>query len=107
AETIKPSARGEKEITAINQLYLEKGKLQVGVMTRGMTWFDTGTVDSLNDATEFIKVIQNRQSKMIGCIEEVAVEKRFIDLEQLSKLSVKYAKSKYGEYLSDLIKDRS
>ena len=78
AKNVKPSARGEKEITAINEMYFEAGELEVGVMTRGMSWFDTGTVESLDDATEFIRVLQNRQSTMIGCIEEVAYQRRFI-----------------------------
>ncbi|HET7361192.1 MAG TPA: glucose-1-phosphate thymidylyltransferase RfbA, partial [Salinimicrobium sp.] len=71
SKEVEPSARGEKEISSINQMYLDAGQLEVGVMTRGMSWFDTGTVESLDDATEFIRVIQNRQSAMIGCIEEV------------------------------------
>lgn len=102
AKSVKPSARGEKEISSINQMYLDAGKLEVGVMTRGMSWFDTGTVESLDDATEFIRVIQNRQSAMIGCIEEVAYQRRFIDKRQLHVLSRKYGKSQYGEYLRDL-----
>lgn len=106
AKQVKPSARGEKEISTLNQMYLDLNKLEVGVMTRGMSWFDTGTVDSLDDATEFIRVLQNRQSAMIGCIEEVAYERKFIDLSQLEKALLRYAKSKYGAYLSDYIKER-
>ncbi|MGY5846884.1 glucose-1-phosphate thymidylyltransferase RfbA [Salegentibacter sp. HM20] len=104
AKIVKPSTRGEKEISTINQMYLDAGKLEVGVMTRGMSWFDTGTVESLDDATEFIRVIQNRQSAMIGCIEEVAYQRSFIDKSTLKKLSKRYGKSKYGEYLIDLSK---
>ncbi|MGM1055663.1 MAG: glucose-1-phosphate thymidylyltransferase RfbA [Bacteroidota bacterium] len=104
AKNVKPSSRGEKEISTINQMYLEAGSLEVGVMTRGMSWFDTGTVESLDDATEFIRVIQNRQSAMIGCIEEVAYQRRFIDKFKLNQLSGRYGKSKYGEYLKDLAK---
>lgn len=104
AKKVKPSARGEKEISSINQMYLDAGCLEVGVMTRGMSWFDTGTVESLDDATEFIRVIQNRQSAMIGCIEEVAFQRRFINKDQLGKLSLRYGKSKYGEYLNELNK---
>ncbi len=104
AHKVTPSARGEKEISSINQMYLEEGKLEVGVMTRGMSWFDTGTVESLDDATEFIRVLQNRQSTMIGCIEEVAYQRRFIEKPVLDVLSKKYGKSKYGEYLRDIAK---
>ena len=106
AKQVNPSARGEKEISTLNQMYLDINKLEVGVMTRGMSWFDTGTVDSLDDATEFIRVLQNRQSTMIGCIEEVAFERKFIDIHQLKKASLRYAKSKYGVYLSAYIKQR-
>jgi glucose-1-phosphate thymidylyltransferase len=104
AKKVKPSARGEKEISTINQLYLEEGELEVGVMTRGMSWFDTGTVESLDDATEFIRVLQNRQSTMIGCIEEVSFERGFIRKSELDALSFKYGKSKYGEYLREIAK---
>lgn len=102
AKRVKPSARGEKEITSINEMYLKEGELEVGVMTRGMSWFDTGTVESLDDATEFIRVLQNRQSTMIGCIEEVAYQRRFIAKTDLLELSQKYGKSKYGEYLREI-----
>ena len=104
AKRVRPSDRGEKEISTINQMYLEEGELEVGIMTRGMSWFDTGTVESLDDATEFIRVLQNRQSTMIGCIEEVAFERKFIDWDSLNKLSDRYGKSKYGEYLKSLTK---
>ena len=104
AKTVKPSKRGEIEISSINQMYLDAGNLEVGVMTRGMSWFDTGTVESLDDATEFIRVIQNRQSAMIGCIEEVAFQRKFIDKSKLNHLAERYGKSKYGEYLNDLSK---
>ncbi len=103
AKNVKPSHRGEKEISSINQMYLEVGALEVGVMTRGMSWFDTGTVESLDDATEFIRVIQNRQSAMIGCIEEIALERKFIDRKVLTELAKKYGKSKYGSYLKDIV----
>jgi glucose-1-phosphate thymidylyltransferase len=102
AKKVQPSARGEKEISTINEMYLNSGKLEVGVMNRGMSWFDTGTVESLDDATEFIRVLQNRQSTMIGCIEEVAFLSKFIDKLQLQRLSEKYGKSKYGAYLTDI-----
>ena len=103
AKRVEPSDRGEKEISTINQLYLKAGKLEVGVMTRGMSWFDTGTVESLDDATEFIRVLQNRQSTMIGCIEEVAYLSKFITKDKLFELSEKNGKSKYGAYLKEVI----
>src|SRR5690606_41147570 len=102
AKTVNISSRGEKEITSINQKYLEAGKLEVGVMTRGMSWFDTGTVESLDDATEFIRVLQNRQSTMIGSIEEVALIHNFIDDKKFKATISKYGKSKYGDYLREL-----
>ncbi|MDO4727637.1 MAG: glucose-1-phosphate thymidylyltransferase RfbA [Bacteroidota bacterium] len=105
AKKIQPSLRGEKEITTLNEMYLEQGKLEVGVMNRGISWFDTGTVDSLFDAVEFIRVIQNRQSTMIGCLEEIAYNRGFISLEELKKSSDKYKKSKYGEYLLRIIEE--
>lgn len=104
AKNVKPSKRGEKEISTINQMYLEAGNLEVGVMTRGMSWFDTGTVESLDDATEFIRVIQNRQSAMIGCIEEIAYLHKFIGFEEIEIAIEKYGKSNYGEYLRNLEK---
>lgn len=104
SKNVEPSDRGEKEISSINQMYLDAGELEVGVMTRGMSWFDTGTVESLDDATEFIRVLQNRQSTMIGCIEEVAHQRRFISKEKLNTLSQKYGKSKYGAYLIEISK---
>ena len=104
AKKVKPSSRGEKEISTINQMYLDDQKMEVGVMTRGMSWFDTGTVESLDDATEFIRVIQSRQSAMIGCIEEVAYQRGFIEKALLITLSKKYGKSKYGVYLKELAK---
>ena len=105
AKQVSPSERGEKEISTINQMYLDKGNLEVGLMTRGMSWFDTGTVESLDDATEFIRVLQNRQSTMIGCIEEVAWERGFIDRKELTQLVSRYGKSKYGYYLRKMTDD--
>ncbi|MCH4823794.1 glucose-1-phosphate thymidylyltransferase RfbA [Gramella lutea] len=103
AKKVEPSDRGEKEISTINEMYLEAGELEVGVMTRGMTWFDTGTVESLDDASEFIRVLQNRQSTMIGCIEEVAHQRGFIFKSGLQKSIDRYGKSKYGAYLKDIV----
>lgn len=99
AETIEPSARGEYEITTVNQVYLQRKKLKVGVFNRGIAWLDTGTFASLNEASTFVRVIEERQDTKIGCIEEVAFYSKFIDKEQLLKLAEKLAKSGYGEYL--------
>jgi len=102
AKNIKPSPRGEYEITDVNRVYLESGKLNVGVMSRGTAWLDTGTFDSFADACEFVRVIEKRQSQKIGCIEEIAYRKGFINREQLLLIADKYAKSGYGEYLRRL-----
>lgn len=102
AKNIKPSPRGEYEITDVNKYYLEQGNLQVGVMDRGTAWLDTGTFDSLSDATEFVRVIEKRQDTKIGCIEEVAYRMGFINREQLNTLAQKYIKSGYGQYLLKL-----
>ena len=99
AETIEPSARGEYEITTVNQVYLERNKLKVGVFNRGIAWLDTGTFASLNEASTFVRVIEERQDTKIGCIEEVAYYSKFIDREQLLGLAEKYSKSGYGDYL--------
>lgn len=102
AKSIAPSPRGEYEITDVNRVYLEQGKLQVGIMNRGTAWLDTGTFDSFADACEFVRVIEKRQSQKVGCIEEVAYRMGFIDRAQLMLLGEKYAKSGYGEYLKRL-----
>lgn len=102
AKNIAPSPRGEYEITDVNREYLKKGKLQVGIMNRGTAWLDTGTFDSFADACEFVRVIEKRQSRKIGCIEEVAYRMGFINHDQLMALADKYAKSGYGEYLRKL-----
>ncbi|MBT8220733.1 MAG: glucose-1-phosphate thymidylyltransferase RfbA [Bacteroidia bacterium] len=103
AENLKPSARGEYEITDINQIYLQMGELKVGVLGRGVAWLDTGTHQSLMQASQFIQVIEERQGLKIGCIEEVAYEMGYIDYLQLTKLARKYEKSGYGEYLERLL----
>ena len=103
AKDVKPSARGEKEITSIQQRYLNLDELQVAVMSRGMTWFDTGTIDSLNEATDFVRAIEHRQQYKIGCIEEVAFLMNYIDDNQLKALADKYGKSAYGSYLKTLV----
>jgi glucose-1-phosphate thymidylyltransferase len=99
AETIEPSERGEYEITTVNQVYLERKKLKVGVFNRGVAWLDTGTFASLNEASTFVRVIEERQDTKIGCIEEVAYYSKFITRGQLLALADKYAKSGYGDYL--------
>jgi glucose-1-phosphate thymidylyltransferase len=103
AKNLKPSPRGEYEITDVNKFYLEQGDLHVGVMDRGTAWLDTGTFDSLSDASEYVRVIEKRQATKIGCIEEVAYRQGFINDEQLKLLIVKYLKSGYGAYLETLL----
>jgi len=103
AKNLKPSPRGEYEITDVNKFYLEMGTLQVGVMDRGTAWLDTGTFDSLSDASEYVRVIEKRQATKIGCIEEVAYRMGFIGQEELKLLVAKYIKSGYGAYLQTLL----
>lgn len=103
AKNIQPSARGEYEITDVNKVYLEMGKLDVGVLDRGTAWLDTGTFDSLMEAGQFIEVIEKRQGLKIGCIEEIAFNNGWIDAEQLNKQADIYAKSGYGAYLKKLL----
>ena len=104
AKNLKPSPRGEYEITDVNKHYLKQGTLQVGVMDRGTAWLDTGTFDSLSDASEFVRVIEKRQDTKIGCIEEVAYKMGFINKDQLKAIAQKYIKSGYGQYLLKLLK---
>ncbi len=99
AKNIKPSSRGEYEITDVNRYYLENGNLKVGVMDRGTAWLDTGTFDSLSDASEFVRVIEKRQGQKIGCIEEIAYRMGFLSHEELMTVAEKYIKSGYGQYL--------
>lgn len=103
AKNIAPSARGEYEITDVNRVYLEAEELNVGIMQRGTAWLDTGTFDSLSAATEFIRVIEQRQDFKIGCIEEVAYRMGFIDEAQLRKIAEPLVKSGYGAYLLRLL----
>lgn len=103
AKSIKPSKRGEYEITSINKEYLKLGKLKVALMSRGTAWLDTGTFQSLSDACEFVRVVENRQRQKIGCIEEVAYRMGYINKSDLFKLAKDYDKSGYGEYLKSII----
>ncbi len=105
AKSIKPSPRGEFEITDVNNVYLKNGKLEVGVLDRGTAWLDTGTFDSLHDASEFVRVIEKRQGFKIGCIEEIAWRNKFIDDEKLLATAEKYGKSGYGSYLKNLLNE--
>lgn len=103
AKNLKPSARGEYEITDVNKHYLNEGKLKVGVFSRGTAWLDTGTFESLTQASQFVEVVQQRQGLKISCIEEIAYKNGFIDDDQLRKVAEPLVKSGYGQYLLDLI----
>lgn len=102
AKSIKPSPRGELEITDVNNVYLKKGKLKVAAMSRGTAWLDTGTFDSLMQASNFVQVIEQRQGLKVGCIEEVAYRRGFITKDQLLELARPLEKSGYGVYLKNL-----
>jgi glucose-1-phosphate thymidylyltransferase len=105
AENLAPSPRGEYEITDINKEYLKRGKLKVSILDRGTAWLDTGTFDSLMQASQFVQVIEQRQGLKVGCIEEVAFRKGFINAEQLKTIAQPLLKSGYGQYLINLIKE--
>ncbi|MDB5203118.1 MAG: rfbA [Ferruginibacter sp.] len=102
ARELAPSARGEYEITDVNKVYLQQQKLRVGVLNRGFAWLDTGTFDSLSDASEYVRVVEKRQGLKIGCPEEIAWRMGFIDRTQLDKLAEELKKSGYGEYLKNI-----
>ena len=105
AKSIKPSPRGEIEITAVNNEYLKKNKLYVTLMGRGMTWLDTGTPEGMLQASEFVKTIQERQGFYISCIEEIAWRRHFIDIDQLKKLGEEIKQTEYGKYIISLAKE--
>jgi glucose-1-phosphate thymidylyltransferase len=105
AKNLKPSARGEYEITDVNKEYLYRGKLKVSILDRGTAWLDTGTFDSLMQASQFVQVIEQRQGIKIACIEEIAFRKGFITQEKLEAIAQPLLKSGYGEYLMQLIRE--
>ena len=105
AASIKPSARGELEITSVNQSYLQQGKLRVSKLPRGLAWLDTGTHPSLLQASNYIQTIEERQGLKVGCIEEIAFHNGYIDARQLQKIAEPLAKNEYGQYLLDLLQE--
>jgi glucose-1-phosphate thymidylyltransferase len=105
SSTIKPSARGELEITDVNRIYLEKDELSVEIMGRGFAWLDTGTHDSLLDAAGFIATLQKRQGLMVACPEEIAYRQRWINADAVQKVAAQLSKNSYGQYLSKILNE--
>ncbi|MBY0509098.1 MAG: glucose-1-phosphate thymidylyltransferase RfbA [Rhodospirillaceae bacterium] len=106
AKSLKPSARGELEITDLNRLYLDAGTMSVEIMRRGYAWLDTGTHESMLDASQFIATLERRQGMKVSCPEEIAFRKQWIDAAQLEKLALPLAKNDYGRYLQNLLTER-
>jgi glucose-1-phosphate thymidylyltransferase len=106
AKSLKPSPRGELEITDLNRLYLEKGKLNVEIMGRGYAWLDTGTHDSLLEASQFIATLENRQGLKVSCPEEIAYRRGWINANQLEKLAAPLSKNGYGQYLQRVLNEK-
>jgi glucose-1-phosphate thymidylyltransferase len=106
AKTLKPSARGELEITDLNRLYLEKQKLHAEIMGRGYAWLDTGTHDSLLEASQFIATLENRQGLKVSCPEEIGYRQGWISASQLEKLAAPLSKNGYGQYLQRILKEK-
>ena len=107
ARALKPSARGEYEITDVNRIYLEAGALSVERMGRGYAWLDTGTPDSLIDAASFVRTIEQRQGAKISCPEEIALDLGLIDIAQFKRIIGRFGKSSYGQYLASVLEERS
>ncbi|MBL7101397.1 MAG: glucose-1-phosphate thymidylyltransferase, partial [Desulfobacteraceae bacterium] len=105
AENLKPSARGELEITDVNAAYMRCGQLSVELLGRGFAWLDTGTHESLQQASSFVQAIQERQGLKIACIEEIAFRKGYIDRKQLQRLAEEMLKNEYGQYLMEIVSD--
>ena len=105
AKNVEPSVRGELEITAVNNMYLKNGRLRVQVFGRGMAWLDTGTCEGLQEASQFVSIIQRRQGLYVSCIEEIAYRRGFIDREQLQRLIQPLMKTQYGEYLKTVAEE--
>lgn len=104
AKQIRPSARGELEITSVNQAFLQAKELKVQLLGRGFAWLDTGTHDSLTEATNFVETLEKRQGLKISCLEEIAYRKGWISKEKLKELAQELSKNGYGQYLLDLVK---
>jgi len=106
AEQVKPSARGELEITDVNMEYLKRGKLKVEPLGRGFCWLDTGTHESLHQASNYVQAVQDRQGLKIACIEEIALELGYISIDEFTSLATDMLKNQYGRYIVDIVAER-